>query len=80
VSKKKKNIYKILFYLLLMAIVAYIVLQSRKKDNQDYVIVRVPKSRCPVTMLMKNNLLVIDKEGKAHSESEWFSKKQLAKL
>jgi hypothetical protein len=79
-SKRKRNYYKFLFYILLLLVLSYIALQQRKKNSEDYVVVRVPKNRCPVTMIMKHNLLVIDKNGHSYSESEWFSKKNMAML
>ena len=77
-AKNKRNYYKLLFYLLLSLIVAYILLQGRKKEviEQEYITFNVAKKSCPVTLLMAGAMMVVDNKGVMHTATEWFKKKK----
>ncbi|MDD5356121.1 MAG: hypothetical protein PHY56_06265 [Candidatus Omnitrophica bacterium] len=80
-AKHKRNYYKLLFYLLLSLIIAYILLQARKKEviEQEYITFNVAKKSCPVTLLLAGTMLVVDKSGITHTADEWFKKHKITK-
>lgn len=83
--KRKRNYYKLLFYLLLSLVIAYALWQGRKREARDesidneYVNFKLAKKYCPATILLAGHMLVVDKTGTMHNWQEWAAKTKAAK-